>query len=656
MKKAPLLILGSLLYLVSFSQVRKDIGNLSIEGIPDIPPHLMEKLQTFLNVRAASFSDWTSDGKSILISTRFGDVPQIHKVDGPGMARTQMTFFSEPMGFARSSPLASRNMFLFTKDVGGNEDYQIYGYDLSSRQYTMLTDGKSRHESVFFSPKGDKFAFTGNQRNGADMDIYIYIHYLDKDVMPKLVLKVEGGGWSIQDWSKDEKRMIIKNYISVNESQLFILNVEEGKLTVINPSDEKINYGEAKFSADEKGIFLVSDQAGEFSQLKFLDLTTGKQFLISGDIQWDVEGFVLNKTRDLVAFECNQDGYSSLYIYDIKKGLFNRVTALPKGSLTTMGFNPGNNQLAFTISTYNPAGDVYVLNTDLFMGGKLNQAIQRWTFSETGNLNVAGFVEPQIFRYPTFDSIQGKPRMIPCIMYKPKNIQGKSAVMIHVHGGPESQSKPGFNPLYQYLVNELGITVLVPNVRGSTGYGKYYVALDNGFLRENSVKDIGSLLNWIAKEPGLDAQRVGVWGGSYGGYMTLASMTHFNDRLKMGIDVVGISNFVTFLKNTSDYRRDLRRVEYGDERDPAMREFLEKISPNNNVHKITRPMFVAQGLNDPRVPVTEAEQMVNALRKKGNICWYLLARDEGHGFRKKSNNDFYLASVILFIQEYLLKN
>jgi len=248
--------------------------------------------------------------------------------------------------------------------------------------------------------------------------------------------------------------------------------------------------------------------------------------------------------------------------------------------------------------------------------------------------------------------------MVPAFIYKPLKASEKkepSPVLINIHGGPEAQVLPYFSNVIQYLVRKLGVTVILPNVRGSTGYGKNYVKLDNGFLRENSVKDIGSLLDWIEKQPDLDKNRVGVIGGSYGGYMSLATMTTFSPRMKLGIDIVGISNFVTFLKNTSEYRRDLRRVEYGDERDAKMNEFQQKISPNNNVQKITKPMFIIQGKNDPRVPVTEAEQMVEALKRNGNPVWYLMAKDEGHGFAKKQNRDYQNACTILFLQNYLLK-
>jgi dipeptidyl aminopeptidase/acylaminoacyl peptidase len=227
-------------------------------------------------------------------------------------------------------------------------------------------------------------------------------------------------------------------------------------------------------------------------------------------------------------------------------------------------------------------------------------------------------------------------------------------VVISIHGGPEGQARPYFSSTYQLWLEKLGVAVLVPNVRGSAGYGKTYVSLDNGFKREDSVKDIGALLDWIETQPALDQDRVAVFGGSYGGYMVLSSAVHFSDRLKAAIDIVGISSFVTFLENTQDYRRDLRRVEYGDERDPEMRAHLEKISPVNNVEKIKVPLFVVQGANDPRVPVTESIQMVAALREQGEAVWYMNALNEGHGYRKKENRDIYQQATVLFLKKHLL--
>jgi dipeptidyl aminopeptidase/acylaminoacyl peptidase len=298
------------------------------------------------------------------------------------------------------------------------------------------------------------------------------------------------------------------------------------------------------------------------------------------------------------------------------------------------------------LNTARTPGDVHSIDLD-------DAALVRWTFSETGGLDSEGFVEPTLVRYPTFDEVDGATRMIPSFYYRPRG-KGPFPVIIDIHGGPEGQERPYFDPLGQYALNEMGIAILAPNVRGSDGYGKSYLLLDNGFRREDSVKDIGALLDWIGRQPELDSERVAVMGGSYGGYMVLASMVRYDERLRAGIDIVGIGNFVTFLENTKEYRRDLRRVEYGDERDPEMREFLSRISPSNNASKITKPLFVIQGLNDPRVPVSESEQMVKVIRDGAGEVWYLLAKDEGHGFRKKPNRDYMHGAMVLFLETFLL--
>jgi dipeptidyl aminopeptidase/acylaminoacyl peptidase len=320
---------------------------------------------------------------------------------------------------------------------------------------------------------------------------------------------------------------------------------------------------------------------------------------------------------------------------------------LPVGLIGGLEFSKDGNELSMTLNTSQTSGDAYSINL-------ATKELVRWTFSEVGGLKTDKFVAPQLIRYATFDKVDGKPRLIPAFYYKPRQANGKTPVIISIHGGPEGQARPGFSSTYQYLVNELGIAVLVPNVRGSSGYGKTYLTLDNGYKREESVKDIGALLDWVAKQPELDATRIGVTGGSYGGYMTLATLCTYNDRIRAAVDVVGISNFVTFLESTQEYRRDLRRVEYGDERDPKMREFLTKISPTTNAARITKPLFVIQGRNDPRVPVTESEQMVKTVRNNGGKVWYLVGKDEGHGFRKKTNTDYQGYATSLFWETFLL--
>lgn len=627
----------------TFSQVeRKEVGNLVMENIPEIPQQLKDRIFQYQNTRSASLQDWLHDG-GILISTRFGETAQFHKVQRPGFYREQITFFNEPVGGATLCPDKSKNVFLFTKDVGGGEFYQIFSYDLDKASYKMLTDGKSSNGGVNWNNKGDKFSFFSTKRNGADWDIYVAD--INNPENAEMVLS-EGGAWSAGDWAPDDKSIIVGKYVSANESYFYTLDLTTKKLEQINPSSEKIAYGGALYSKDGKGIFITSDENSEFQRLRFYDLKTKKFTVITSDINWDVESFTLSEEGDKLAFTVNEDGMAKLYLLDTKTMKYNAVPNIPVGQVYGLKFHPYEKKLAMVLNTPQSSGDVYVMDLT-------NYSLERWTTSEVGGLNTSDFVIPELIHFPTFDEVDGKPRMIPAFIYKPKT-KGPHPVVINIHGGPEGQAQPSFNPIVQYYVNEMGIALIEPNVRGSSGYGKSYLQLDNGYKREESVQDISKLLDWIASQPDLDANRVAVTGGSYGGYMVLASMTHFNDRLKCAVDIVGISNFVTFLTNTQDYRRDLRRVEYGDERDPEMNAFLQKISPTTNAHKITKPLFVVQGLNDPRVPYTEAEQIVDIVRKNGGEVWYLLAKDEGHGFRKKTNRDFYIWATVLFLEKYLL--
>jgi dipeptidyl aminopeptidase/acylaminoacyl peptidase len=352
-----------------------------------------------------------------------------------------------------------------------------------------------------------------------------------------------------------------------------------------------------------------------------------------------------------MAFVVNENGRSAIYLLDPRTREHRRIDTIPTGVAARIEFSPDGRKLAMTLNTATTPSDTFVLELG---DGPLDYGpLIRWTFSEVGGLDTTAFREPTLISYPTFDEVDGKRREIPAWVYKPPG-DGPFPVVVSIHGGPEAQSRPRFTSTYQMWMAKLGVAIVVPNVRGSAGYGKTYLGLDNGFRREDSVKDIGALLDWIATQPDLDEDRVAVFGGSYGGYMVLASAVHYSDRLRAAVDIVGISSFVTFLENTQDYRRDLRRVEYGDERDPEMRAHLEKISPLNNVDKISVPMFVVQGENDPRVPVTESTQMVTALREQGNTVWYMNALNEGHGYRKKENRDIYQQATVLFLQQYLV--
>lgn len=618
---------------------RKEIGNLVIEGIPQVSPTLSERLLRYQNIRACYLYGWDPTGTGLFFTTRFGETSQVHVIEKPGGARTQITFFKEPVESAARCTNIKNNTLLLLKDVGGNEFYQIFEFDLETGRSKMLTDGKSRNGYILWSNKGDKFACNSTRRNNKDTDVFI-----STSEKPLVARK---GWWAPLDWSADDKKLLVLNYVSSSISYLFTVNIEDGKMEQINPKDTNISYDAALWAKDGKGIYYTSDEQGEFKELRYYDIESKKTTVLTNEIEWDIEEIAMSKSGKTLAFVANEDGISKLYLLNTADKKYRQVSDLSIGQIYRLRFSPNDTDLAFCLNTPQTPGDIYTLDTK-------TTKITRWTFSEVGGLRTDSFVVPTLFHYETFDQINGKPRTIPAFYYKPKSDKKPFPVLIDIHGGPSAQFTPTFTPLFQYLVCEMNVAVICPNVRGSSGYGKTCLTMDDGYKREDSVKDIGALIKWIEKQPELDSKKIGVSGGSYGGYMVYATMIHYNDKIKAGISIVGISNFVTFLENTAEYRRDLRRVEYGDERDKSMRDFLIKISPTTNAHKITKPLFIAQGLNDPRVPSSEAEQILEAVKKNGGEVWYLLAKDEGHGFSKRSNRNFYFNSVAMFWNKFLL--
>ena len=647
--------IGALLVTLASSAAVVDAQNVSapdnlvVEGVPTIPQKLVEDVDRYTEFRAAGLADWHPTKREMLIATRFADTVQVHHVRMPGGARKQLTFFKDGVGDA-SFERTGGDYFVFAKDTGGNEFDQYYRYDLKSGEVTLLTDGKSLNRNAIWSNKGDKLAYTSTKRNNKDPDFYVIDPKDPKS--GKMIAEMDKPGWYISDWSPDDKRLLVGEYISANESYLWIMDVASGKKEILTPrveGPEKIAYGSGQFGADGKGIYLTHDKGGEFQQLVYMDLDSKKETVLTAKIPWDVEGFDLSKDGKRLAFVTNEDGVSVLHLLDTSTHKEIPAPKLPAGQVSGLRWHDNNKDLGMVISSAKAPSDVY--SVDMSSG-----EVHRWTESEAGGLNTANFVEPELIRWKSFDE-----RTISGFLYKPdpQKHSGKRPVIINIHGGPESQFRPGFMGRQNYYTNELGVALIFPNVRGSSGYGKSFLKLDNAYQREDSVKDIGALLAWIAGPEGqkanLDAERIMVTGGSYGGYMSLAVSTHYADKIRCSIDVVGISNFVSFLERTEAYRRDLRRVEYGDERDPKMKDFLVSISPLTNAAKIKKPLLVIQGANDPRVPLFEAEQIVETVRKNNGTVWYLMAKDEGHGFAKKKNADFQFYVTTMFAREFLLK-
>jgi dipeptidyl aminopeptidase/acylaminoacyl peptidase len=616
--------------------------NLVVEGVPPIPASLAERVERYSNFRGAFLASWDPERREMLVITRFADVPQVHLVKMPGGDRSQLTFYSDIVEEAHFNPKRG-DYFVFSKDVGGGEFYQLYRDDLASGDVTLLTDGKSRNMGMVWARGGDKIAYGSTRRDGNDVDVWVM-----DPADPKTdhtLAKLEGGGWQAIDWSPDEQKILVLNEVSAEESYLWLMDAKSGEKTLLTPKGSaKVHYGAGQFNKDGKGIYVTTDKDSEFHRLAYIDLASKQHTYLSSSISWNVDEFDLSDNGKLLAFVTNEDGFGVLRVLDTSTRKERPVPALPKGVISAVRWHKNSRDLGFDVASARSSSDVYSL--DIQTG-----RVERWTFSETGGLNTASFTEPEQVHWKSWDD-----RMISGFLYRPPaKFTGKRPVIINIHGGPEGQFRPQFVGRWNYYLNELGVAMIFPNVRGSTGYGKTFLSLDNGFLREGSYKDISTLLDWIQTQPDLDASRVMVTGGSYGGFMTLAVATNYNDRICCSVDVVGPSNLATFLEHTSGYRQDLRRVEYGDERDPKMREFLEKIAPYNKAKNITKPLFVVAGKNDPRVPASESQQMVEIVRQNGTPVWWLLGKDEGHGFIKKKNQDYQFYATVMFVKEYLLK-
>lgn len=614
---------------------------ITAEGVPPVTPQLRERLEPYLEARSAFLFDWHPTRREVLVGTRFSDVTQVHRVTTPMGARRQLTFYPDRVGGASWEPTKGE-FFLFSKDAGGGEFFQLYRYDFPSGKVTLLTDGKSRNTGARWSHSGHAIAWSSTRRTGRDTDIWT-MNPRDPGSARQL-LEVSGGGWGVSDWSHDGKQLIVGEYISANESRLWLVNVADGSRRRLTPVDkEPVSYSSARFSRDGRSVLLLTDRGGEFRRLVRLDVSSGRMETVV-ESPWDVSDFELSRDGSRLAWVTNEAGVGVLHLREMKSGRDLPLPPLPLGTIGGIEWRDDAPEIGFTLTSAKSPTDVFSI--DLREG-----SLTRWTESETGGLDLSGNVEPELVAMKSFDGLE-----ISAFAYRPdpSRFPGPRPVMVIIHGGPEGQSRPGFLGRNNFFINEMGVALVYPNVRGSSGYGKTFLAMDNGMRREESVRDIGAVLDWIEQDVRLDQDRVMVYGGSYGGYMVLASMIHFADRLKAGIDVVGISDFVTFLQNTQDYRRDLRRAEYGDERDPAMLRYLQSISPLRQAAKIRDPLLVIQGLNDPRVPHTEAEQIVAALRTSGVPVWYVAASDEGHGFNKRPNQDYQMAAMVMFMEQFLL--
>jgi dipeptidyl aminopeptidase/acylaminoacyl peptidase len=574
----------------------------------------------------------------MMIATRFANTAQLHLVAQPMGMRKQVSFEAEPVGNGSWAPKTG-DVFVTQKDIGGNEFFQIH--TLKDGKLTMLTDGKSRNGLSAWSDDGELIAYSSTKRNGTDTDLYV-MNPRDPSTA-RMVAEVKGGGWSLAAFAPDKKSAVVGSYVSVTNTDLYMLDLASGVMTPIGDPKKDIAYGGAQFAPDGS-LWVTSDEGADFQRLGTLDAKTGKFTPRGPKENWDVDTFDIAPDGSFIAYVTNEAGMAKLKLLDPKTNQVRTVDSLPAGIIGGLEISEWG-EIGITFTSARSAADAYSVDPK-------TMAVTRWTESETGGLDVTKNSEPELVKIKSFDGLE-----VSGFLYRPDpaKFPGKRPMIMNVHGGPEGQSRPGFLGRNNYLLNEQGVAIFFPNVRGSTGYGKTFVSLDNGpFKREDSVKDMGAFLDALAKDPALDAGSFGLTGGSYGGYMCYAAAVQFKTKLRATNCIVAISNFVTFLENTQSYRRDLRRVEYGDERDPKQRAKLIEISPLTRVGEIEKPMMVVTGANDPRVPQSEADQIVKAIRERGATAWHLVGTNEGHGFAKKENADYQFWTSLIFWQQNLL--
>ena len=650
MNRIPAFVAAALLAAAASAQdIVAPPAALVLENVPPVPAELAQKLRPYGEFRPHSLASWHPARREMLVRRRLHATSQIHSVTDPLTTPQPLTDFPNTVQTATWQPTIG-DYFMFTMGEGGNEVFRVYRQDVATREVTPISPDGQRASSGSFNRKGDRFVYTTVlvDKNNPDRTSNTSLHLVDprKPESDKVISKWDGGTWVGFRFSEDGKQLSYLEFVSVNESYLWVMDVATGKKRRITPKgkDGPVSYGAGEFSKDGRGLYTTSDRGSEHRRLVYVPVNGTPERVLTAKLAFDVEDFEVSHDANLIAFTTNENGSSVLRFIDTKTNKELPRPPLVDGVIGGLEWRRKTSEIGFHITSARTAGDVFSYDV------KANK-VTRWTNGNNPELNTSEFVEPRIVKWKSFDG-----REISGFHYHPgSKFSGKRPVLINIHGGPESQARPTFIGRSNYFVSELGLAMIYPNVRGSTGFGKTFVKLDNGKLREDSVKDIGALLDWIGQQPDLDASKVVIAGGSYGGYMTLASAVHFSDRIAGAVDIVGISNFVTFLERTESYRRDLRRAEYGDERDPDMRAFLESIAPVNRAEKIAKPLFVIQGRNDPRVPYTEAEAIRDALKKRGVPVWFMMAGDEGHGFAKKPNADYLFYSMVEFARRTLLQ-
>jgi dipeptidyl aminopeptidase/acylaminoacyl peptidase len=617
-------------------------GNLVLDGIPESSSEAadkIDKLDAYLSARQARPEGFTAKGQ-VLITTRFGEVDELHVVDQALGARRQMTFVREPVTGGAFSPDPNKNAFFYCADSTGEENSQIYYQRVGDASARRLTDGKSINGGALWSAAGREIAFSTMARDTGSRDIDI----IDPDggALPRLAVGGDGADWSVLDWSADDRKLLLRKHVSPYEDYLYVFDLGTGQKREVEPSPGKGAIPSAKFSRDGTGVYFVSNRDGDYARLRFVNTFTSEKNDLSGRGDADVEQLALSKDGHYLAYVTDEGGVDKLNLLDLRAHQDLVAPTLPaRGIVDSLSFDPDGKRLLFGLTAANQPRDAYVLDV-------ASNRLEPWTASEAGPLDRTKFVVPRLTQFPTFDRADGKPRGLPLYVYEPAS-PGPHPVLIVLHDGPDARFRPTFDPWIEYVVNELGFAVLAPNVRGSTGYGKSFSALARGTLREDAIKDVGALLVWLALDSRFDKTHVVVSGAGYGGYMALSALVNYGERLRGAVAMAPITDFIGFVSGTAPESRGAARDEFGDERDTDARMFLRRISPLSNADRITRPVLLVHGKNDRRVPIAQTEQLVNRLRARNQTVWYLKAQDEGGSFARWQNREAYYRAFAQFL-------
>lgn len=618
---------------ISNNNLKKPDG-ISVDGVPPLSADLRKGVIPYRISRFAYLQDLHPLKKELLIHTQLGNTIQAYIVSMPGGMRRQVTFYDEPLNASLFDPQKGE-FIIVQRDNNGDEFYQLYRHDLRTGSDVLLTDGgKSYNFNPVWNNKGNKLYYTSLTNSEATSNIYVVNP--NDPASNHLISSLEGPNWSIQRISTDESKIILtvpENGSNTAKSLWIYDSKTKTNKQLLSAKNSGYVIG---FTKDNNGIFMNS------GQLKFYNLTNQK-FEQLTDLPWGIRGAFLSPDGSKIAFTTNEAGNTKAYVFFTDKKKYEAIKNLPVGFVSGMKWWNDNQSLFFQFSTSYANSDIYEWNCN-------TRKIIPWVVNETVGTDRSLIPAPQLIKWKSFDSLEISGFLYPAS----KKFHGKRPVIIDIHGGPVMQALPLYNSNTNYYTNELGVTVIFPNIRGSAGFGPGFTELDNGMKKENAVKDIGALLDWIAKQPGLDTSRVMVTGGSYGGYMTYRTAIEYNSRIRCAIEAFGISDLFSYKKSIDNAYREFFAQEFGDDSDRVIRDYFNRISPLRNANKITMPIFIVQGKNDPRIPYTESQQMVDAIKKNGGTVWYLLANDEGHGFYKQANEDYLFYASVEFIRKYLL--